>query len=130
MFDVELEKIIVKIGISMVFDVYFKVEGEVFKFDGFLKVYLEFIDDEDEDQEVKGMLFLLKVGQDFNLFNMIVIQWFICLLFWYMEVVLVKKLEELGIGCLFIYVFIISKIMELECGYIIKEMCDGIECDY
>lgn len=130
MSDAELEKTIVKIGISTVPDAYLKAEGEVLKFDGFLKVYLESTDDEDEDQEAKGMLPPLKVGQDLNLFNMTAIQRFTRPPSRYTEAALVKKLEELGIGRPSTYAPTISKIMEPERGYIVKETRDGTERAY
>lgn len=53
-----------------------------------------------------------------------------CLLVCYIEVGLVKVLEEKGIGCLFIYVFMISKIMEENCGYVVWDLCEGFEWEY
>lgn len=62
MADAVLEKTIVKIGISTMPTENLIAEGEVLKFDGFLKVYLESSDDE-EDEEAKGILPPLKVNQ-------------------------------------------------------------------
>ncbi len=130
MSDAELEKTIVKIGISTVPDAYLKAEGEVLKFDGFLKVYLESTDDEDEEQEAKGMLPPLKVGQGLQLFNMTATERFTRPPSRYTEAALVKKLEELGIGRPSTYAPTISKIMEPERGYITKETREGTERKY
>ncbi|TXB61590.1 type I DNA topoisomerase [Phaeodactylibacter luteus] len=130
MSDAELEKTIVKVGISTVPDAYLKAEGEVLKFDGFLKVYLESTDDDDEEEEAKGMLPPLKVGQLLNLFEMTAIERFTRPPARYTEAALVKKLEELGIGRPSTYAPTISKIMEPERGYITKESRDGEERKY
>ncbi|MBV6653168.1 MAG: hypothetical protein KI786_05400, partial [Mameliella sp.] len=130
MSDAELEKTIVKIDISTVPDATLKAEGEVLKFDGFLKVYLESTDDEDDEQEAKGMLPPLKVGQELNLFNMTAIQRFTRPPSRFTEAALVKKLEELGIGRPSTYAPTISKIMEPERGYITKETREGVERAY
>ncbi|NRA50904.1 MAG: type I DNA topoisomerase [Phaeodactylibacter sp.] len=130
MSDAELEKTIVKIDISTVPDATLKAEGEVLKFDGFLKVYLESTDDEDDEQEAKGMLPPLKVGQELNLFNMTAIQRFTRPPSRFTEAALVKKLEELGIGRPSTYAPTNSKIMEPERGYITKETREGVERAY
>ncbi|MCB0611258.1 MAG: type I DNA topoisomerase, partial [Lewinella sp.] len=69
MADAVLEKTTVDIGISTVPDTRLEAVGEVLKFEGFLKVYLESKDDDDEE-ETKGMLPPLKVGQQLPLNNM------------------------------------------------------------
>lgn len=120
MVEVILEKMIVCIGVLIILDVQLNVVGEVFKFDGFLKVYLEFKDEDEEDDVVEGMLLLMKVGQELNLDKLIVLECYIRVFVRFIEVSLVSKLEELGIGCLSIYVLIIFKIMEEKRGYIIK----------
>jgi DNA topoisomerase I len=130
MADAVLEKTTVKIGISTVPDAYLKAEGEVLKFDGFLKVYLESTDDEEDDQEAKGMLPPLKVGQELQLFNMTAIERFTRPPSRYTEASLVKKLEELGIGRPSTYAPTISKIMEEERGYITKESREGEPRNY
>ena len=50
-----LEKTVVNIGISTINDAQLRAEGEVLKFDGFLKVYLASKEDDDEE-EAKGIL--------------------------------------------------------------------------
>ncbi|MCB0560358.1 MAG: type I DNA topoisomerase [Lewinellaceae bacterium] len=129
MADAVLEKTIVKIGISSLPEAYLKAEGEVLKFDGFLRVYLESTDD-DEEEEAKGMLPPLKVGQGLNLDNMAATERFTRPPARYSEAGLVKKLEELGIGRPSTYAPTISKIMEEDRGYIVKENRDGEEREY
>ena len=129
MADAELEKTIVQIGISTMKDAQFQAEGEVLKFDGFLKVYLESKDD-DEDEETKGMLPPLKVGQVLDLHHIDATQRFTRPPARYTEAGLVKKLEELGIGRPSTYAPTISKIMEEGRGYVVKESRDGEERVY
>jgi DNA topoisomerase-1 len=129
MADALLEKTIVNIAISTVEDTYLKAEGEVLKFDGFLKVYLESTD-EDDEEEAKGMLPPLKEGQELLLNNMTAIERFTRPPARYTEAALVKKLEELGIGRPSTYAPTISKIMEEGRGYVIKESREGKERNY
>ncbi|MDO1448693.1 type I DNA topoisomerase [Rhodocytophaga aerolata] len=99
--------------------------GEVIKFDGFLKVYIESSDNEDEDEESKGMLPPLTIGQALNLSQMKATQRFSRPSPRYTEASLVKKLEEMGIGRPSTYAPTISTI--LKRGYIIKEDREGKE---
>lgn len=124
-----LEKTTVKIGISTIPGTFLKAEGEVLKFDGFLKVYLESKDDDDEE-EAKGILPPLKVGQELNLKNMTATERFTRPPSRYSEASLVKQLEELGIGRPSTYAPTISKIMEPKRGYVVKESREGTPRDY
>ena len=128
MSEARLEKTIVKIGISTVPDRALVAKGEVLKFDGFLKVYLESKDEEDE--ESSGMLPPLKEGQLLDLKEMTALQRFTKPPARYTEASLVKKLEELGIGRPSTYAPTISKIMEADRGYITKESRIGEERKY
>jgi DNA topoisomerase-1 len=121
-----LEKTLVKIGISTVPNAVLQAEGEVLKFDGFLKLYLESNDDEDEE-DVKGMLPPLKVNQSLSLKEMIATERQTRGPSRYSEAGLVKKLEELGIGRPSTYAPTISKIMEQGRGYVTRESKDGVE---
>ena len=121
-----LEKTLVKIGISTLPKAILQAEGEVLKYDGFLKLYLESNDDEEED-EVKGMLPPLKVDQSLLLKEMKATERQTRGPSRYSEAGLVKKLEELGIGRPSTYAPTISKIMEEGRGYVIKESRDGVE---
>ncbi|MEM8906798.1 MAG: DNA topoisomerase, partial [Bacteroidota bacterium] len=125
-----LEKTIVRIGISSIADVFLKAEGEVLKFDGFLKVYLESKDDDEEEDEAKGILPPLQVGQTLGLDVMTATERFTRPPARYTEASLVKKLEELGIGRPSTYAPTISRIMEETRGYVVKEERDGVERKY
>ncbi len=130
MADAEIEKTTVKIDISTMTDAQLNAYGEVLKFDGFLKVYLESTDDDEEEGETKGMLPPLRLGQLLNLNEMTGNQRFTRPPARYTEASLVKKLEELGIGRPSTYAPIISKIMEEGRGYVTKESREGIERQY
>lgn len=125
-----VEKTTVSIGISTVPDTQLRAEGEVLKFDGFLKVYLESRDDDDEEQEAKGMLPPLKVGQELFLKEMKATERFTRPPARYTEASLVKKLEELGIGRPSTYAPTISKIMEESRGYVVKQTREGTPRQY
>jgi DNA topoisomerase I len=125
MADAELEKTTVNIGISTQKEASLVAEGEVLKFDGFLKVYLEDTDDEQEEQQ--GILPPLTVGQILDLSEMVATERFTRPAARYTEAALVKKLEELGIGRPSTYAPTISKIMETNRGYVTKESRDGEE---
>jgi DNA topoisomerase-1 len=99
-------------------------EGEVLKFDGFLKVYLESSDeDEADDSEATGMLPPLSRGQELTLKVMNATERFSRPPARYTEASLVKKLEELGIGRPSTYAPTISTIQNR--GYVVKEDRDG-----
>jgi DNA topoisomerase-1 len=98
MSDAEFEKTIAKIDISTNKDL-LTASGEVMKFDGFLKVYLEGKDDDEEEEEdTEGMLPPLKVKQKLDFKEMLATERFSRAAPRYTEASLVKKLEELGIG--------------------------------
>jgi DNA topoisomerase-1 len=93
----EIEKTKATIDISMNDKFKFIATGEVIKFDGFLKVYFESRDDED-DEEKEGMLPVLKVGEKPLAKSILATERFKNHPPRYTEASLVKKLEELGIG--------------------------------
>ncbi|MBD0332942.1 MAG: type I DNA topoisomerase [Chitinophagaceae bacterium] len=129
MSDAELEKTVAKINISTN-NAELTAQGEVLKFDGFLKVYREDRDDEDmsEDDDQQAMLPPLKVGQLVSLKEMNAIERFTRPLPRYTEASLVKKLEELGIGRPSTYAPTISTI--LKRGYVEKRDKEGVKRDY
>jgi len=129
MSEADIEKTIVKIDISTLPGKQFQAEGEVLRFDGFLKVYMESSDDE-EDEDTKGMLPPLSKNQKLNLDMMEGIESYTRPPSRYTEASLVKKLEELGIGRPSTYAPTISKIMEAERGYVTKESRPGVERKY
>jgi len=103
---------------------YLVAEGEVMKFDGFLKVYLESNDDEDtEEKDNENILPPLANGQELSLRVMNATERFSRPPARYTEASLVKKLEELGIGRPSTYAPTISTIQNR--GYVVKEDRDG-----
>lgn len=124
MAEAQLEKTTVKIDISTRAGDQLTAEGEVLKFDGFLKVYIESKDD-DEENEAKGILPPLSQNQDLPLKQMSATEKFTRPPARYTEASLVKKLEELGIGRPSTYAPTITKIMEPGRGYVIKESREG-----
>ncbi|MFM1912958.1 MAG: topoisomerase [Bacteroidota bacterium] len=93
-------------------------EGEVIKFEGFLKVYLEGNDNEEEDEN-KDMLPPLSIGEILDLNKLIANQRFSRPPARYTEASLVKALEEKGIGRPSTYAPTISTIIKRE--YVLKE---------
>ncbi|MEO0403797.1 MAG: DNA topoisomerase, partial [Bacteroidota bacterium] len=127
MADAQLEKTTATIDISTRSE-HLVAKGEVIKFEGFLKVYLEGTDDEEEDSTTKSMLPPLSVGQSLNLNQLAATQRFNHHPPRYTEASLVKKLEELGIGRPSTYAPTISTIQKR--GYVVKEDRDGKARDY
>jgi len=131
MADAQLEKTTVHIGISTVPDARLRAQGEVLKFDGFLKVYLESKDDdEDDDNQDEGILPPLSKGQVLPLQEMTATQRFTRPPGRYTQASLVKKLEELGIGRPSTYAPTVSKIMDPKRGYVTSETREGKERHY
>jgi DNA topoisomerase-1 len=105
----------------------FMAKGEVIKFEGFLKVYLESkIDDEEED--VEGLLPDIKDGDILDAETISSTQRFTRPPARYVEASLVKKLEELGIGRPSTYAPTISTIQKR--GYVEKGEKEGVERKY
>ena len=125
MSDAQLERTTASIDISTA-EERFVAHGEVLKFEGFLKVYLESYDDEEE--ESKGMLPPLSVGQQLQMQEITGEQKFSRPPARYTEASLVKKLEELGIGRPSTYAPTISTIQKR--GYVTKETRDGAQRKY
>ena len=125
MSDADLERTIVKINANTHTEE-FNASGEVIKFDGFLKVYLESNDDDDEEQE--GMLPALKIGEKLTSKNITATERFTKPASRYTEASLVKKLEELGIGRPSTYAPTISTIINRN--YVEKGNFEGKERKY
>jgi len=125
MSDAQLERTNVKIEASTHNET-FTANGEVIKFDGFLKVYLEGTDDEDIEQD--GMLPALKVSE--TLLNSFIsaTERYTRPPARYTEASLVKKLEELGIGRPSTYAPTISTIQNRN--YVEKGTVEGVERKY
>jgi DNA topoisomerase-1 len=126
MADAELEKTNVIIGLTKG-DEKFIAKGEVIKFDGFLKVYMESKDEEDQNGE-DGILPPLVPGEKPDLIEMTAQEKFTQQPFRYTEATLVKKLEELGIGRPSTYAPIISTIQKRE--YVVKEDRPGFSRNF
>lgn len=121
MADAQLEKTVVTIQ-SDKHNENLIATGEVLKFDGFLKVYIESSDDENEEDE-DGILPPLSVGQNLPLREMRATERYTHPPARYSEAALVKKLEELGIGRPSTYAPTISTVQKR--GYVVKEDREG-----
>jgi DNA topoisomerase-1 len=134
MANAQLEKTTIDIAISTVSDLSLVAKGQVLKFDGFLKVYLESKDDDenntDDDDEDGKILPPMKIGQLLDLSKIDATQRFTKAKPHYTEASLVKKLEELGIGRPSTYAPTISKIMDPNRGYVVKKTKEGEERVY
>lgn len=120
MADAETEKTTAKIGVSTN-DAELIASGEVIKFDGFLKVYTESTDDEEEQED--GLLPNLGRGQTVHLLEMTATERYSRPPARYTEASLVKKMEELGIGRPSTYAPTISTI--LKRNYVVKADREG-----
>ncbi len=121
----QLERTTMKIGNSNTKDT-FTARGEVIRFDGFLKVYMEStMDDEDEDQNTEGILPAVIIGEAVQRNEISATERFSRPPARYMEASLVKKLEELGIGRPSTYAPTISTIQKR--GYVEKIEREGVE---
>ncbi|MGC4040356.1 MAG: type I DNA topoisomerase [Flavobacterium sp.] len=125
MSDAELERTNVRIEANNHAEV-FQASGEVIKFEGFLKVYLEGNDEDDEEQE--GMLPALKVGEKLANNFITATERYTRPASRYTEASLVKKLEELGIGRPSTYAPTISTIINRN--YVEKGTLEGVERKY
>ncbi|MFD2871513.1 type I DNA topoisomerase [Mucilaginibacter ximonensis] len=125
MSEAQFEKTTAKIGISTRKEE-LTANGEVMKFDGFLKVYLESNDEEEDtpqDDSDNAILPPLSKGQRLELEEMSATERFSRPPARYTEASLVKKLEELGIGRPSTYAPTISTIQNR--GYVVKEEREG-----
>lgn len=125
-----LERTVIKIGSPKMVEV-FQAKGEVIKFDGFLRVYLESNVDEDEDDEKESDTALLPAvtkGESLGKEVIKATQRFSRAAPRYVEASLVKKLEELGIGRPSTYAPTITTIQKR--GYVEKKEPEGEERKY
>jgi len=117
MSEAQLEKTTISIVVSGAQE-RFVATGEVLKFDGFLKVYMESTDD-DHEEETKGLLPPVKVQDRLNREEIEATEKSTLKPSRYTEASLVKKMEELGIGRPSTYAPTISTIQQRE--YVVKE---------
>ncbi|OSY87362.1 DNA topoisomerase I [Tenacibaculum holothuriorum] len=125
MSDAKLERTAVKIDNNKN-DKQFNANGEVITFEGFLKVYLEGTDHEEEEQA--GMLPKMKVGENLENEFITATERYTRPPARFTEAVLVKRLEELGIGRPSTYAPTISTIQRRQ--YIEKGTVEGLERNY
>ncbi|KLT68421.1 MULTISPECIES: type I DNA topoisomerase [unclassified Flavobacterium] len=125
MSDAQLERTNVKIEANNHGEI-FTASGEVLLFEGFLKVYLEGHDDDEEEQE--GMLPALKVNEKLANNYITATERYSRPPARYTEASLVKKLEELGIGRPSTYAPTISTIINRN--YVEKGTLEGQERNY
>ena len=128
MADAEIEKTTVNISVSGCQE-QFVTGGEVIKFDGFIKVYHESTDDEEQrDDESMRLLPPLEEGMPLTRREVAAVQRFTQSPMRYNEASLVHKLEELGIGRPSTYAPTISTIQQRE--YVHKGDKKGEERTY
>ncbi len=125
MSDAKLERTQVKIAANTHNEL-FAANGEMIKFDGFLKVYLEGDDNEDDEQD--GMLPSMTKGDGLTSDYITATERFTRPPYRYTEASLVKKLEELGIGRPSTYAPTISTIQNRN--YVEKGTVEGNPRDY
>jgi DNA topoisomerase-1 len=125
MSDAKLERTNVKIEANNHGEI-FTASGEVLLFEGFLKVYLEGHDDDEDEQE--GMLPLMKVNEKLDCNYITATERYSRAAARYTEASLVKKLEELGIGRPSTYAPTISTIINRK--YVEKGNLEGQERKY
>ncbi|MBO4722830.1 MAG: type I DNA topoisomerase [Muribaculaceae bacterium] len=123
MADAQVEKTQVEISISGRKEL-FEASGEVVKFDGFLKVYFEASDDEVATPEFHTLP-PLKVGDVLTEKEVVATQRFTQQPNRYSEAMLVKRLEELGIGRPSTYAPTISTIQARD--YVVKGESKGVK---
>lgn len=126
MSNAQLEKTVITISSSKTKED-FVATGEVIRFDGFLKVYMESTDDE-APEEQEGLLPAMKKGDELKLKEATATERYTYPPARYTEASLVKKLEELGIGRPSTYAPTISTVQKR--GYVLKEERMGKERAY
>ena len=126
MADAQLERTQIEIAMSNRSE-RFVANGEVIKFDGFLKVYIESSDEENQDDDLRTLP-VLKTGSALIADEVVAMQRYTQQPPRYTEASLVRRLEELGIGRPSTYAPTISTIMSRE--YVVKGESKGEKRDY
>lgn len=127
MADAELERTTISVGVSGKTEKFVAV-GEVLTFEGFLQVYLESNDDENEKEQENGLLPPVKLNEKLSLKDIVATERFTQRPPRYTEASLVRRLEELGIGRPSTYAPTIQTIQNRE--YVVKGDKDGTERKY
>lgn len=126
MSEAQLERTAIKIDAPN--NLEFTANGEIIKFDGFLKVYLESSLDDEEDRDIEGLLPPIKEGESLQNEHVTSTERFTRPPARYVEASLVKKLEELGIGRPSTYAPTITTIQKR--GYVERGEREGVERKY
>ena len=127
MADAQIEKTTINIHIDNTTEKYV-ANGEVVVFDGFLKVYRESTDEDDNAEDSTHILPAMKEGDELQRREIIATEKFSLAPARYTEASLVKKLEDLGIGRPSTYAPTISTIQQRE--YVVKGDKQGVERNY
>ena len=127
MADAQIEKTTINIHIDNTPEK-FVANGEVVVFDGFLKVYRESTDEDDNAEDSTHILPAMKEGDELQRREIIATEKFSLAPARYTEASLVKKLEDLGIGRPSTYAPTISTIQQRE--YVVKGDKQGVERNY
>ena len=127
MADAELEKTTISIAIGKQKEK-FVATGEVITFNGFLLVYMESQDDDNEKEQENGLLPAVQLNEKLNLQEMIATERFTQRPQRFTEASLVRRLEELGIGRPSTYAPTIQTIQNRE--YVIRGDKPGEERNY
>ncbi len=125
MADAELERTIVTIDIDNCPKDKFQLTGEVIKFDGFLRVYMEGNDDDNAEDNDSGIIPPLKIDEKLTLIQAVAQERLSQRPARYTEAGLVRKMEELGIGRPSTYAPTISTIQNRD--YVVKGNKEGVE---
>jgi DNA topoisomerase-1 len=127
MSDAQLEKTTATISVSNSSEK-FSISGEVIKFDGFLKLYIESVDDENADEDQASVMPEFKAGESLSREEILAKERFTQQPYRYGEASLVRKMEELGIGRPSTYAPTISTIQKRE--YVEKSQKLGTKREY
>jgi DNA topoisomerase-1 len=127
MADAQLERTVIKITNSKISD-HFITRGEIILFDGFMKVYLESTDDDEDDEAFGAIIPKVAKGDELTYKTIHATQRYARPPSRYVEASLVKKLEESGIGRPSTYAPTISTIQKR--GYVEKVEREGEKRNY
>ncbi len=123
----EIDRTSITINISNS-DLQFIATGEVVRFDGFLRLYSEAVDEDQAQESGEGLLPKMAAGDALEMQKMTATERFTQAPARYNEASLVKRLEELGIGRPSTYAPTITTIINR--GYVVKQNRDGQKRDY
>jgi DNA topoisomerase-1 len=127
MADAELERTIISIGLEGTSE-RFVATGEVIKFDGFLQLYLESNDEEQDNEQASGLLPPVHLQEQLTLNEATATERFTQRPPRYTEASLVRRLEELGIGRPSTYAPTIQTVQNR--GYVERGDRDGVVRNY